>query len=193
MAEQQLRVAENRGQQVVEIVRDAAGEPSDAFDFLGLHQPFFEQPAVGDVARDAEMAVAVHARPIAAFDQARRVGACAATRCSRLASPSASSSRHAVASCSAASTSRPSSDRQTMLSAADAEQRARRGIRLDDGALSRRGSASRRRRRRRPRGTGASRSTSAASASTLAVTSIRNPRELDQRLRSRRIRRRRFR
>ena len=72
IGEQQLRVAEDRGEQVVEIVRDAAGEAADAFDLLGLRKPLFEQPAVGDVTSDAQVAVVVHARPIAAFDHPHR-------------------------------------------------------------------------------------------------------------------------
>ena len=75
VTDQQLGIAKDCGQQVVEIVRDAAGEASDALDLFGLHQPLFELTAVGDVARDAEMAIAMHADSIAALDQARANGA----------------------------------------------------------------------------------------------------------------------
>ena len=71
VVQQQLGVAENRGQQVVEVVGDAAGEPADALDLLRLHQPLFEQPAVGDVARDAQVPLVLHARPVAALEQTR--------------------------------------------------------------------------------------------------------------------------
>ena len=53
--EQQLGVAENRRQQVVEVVRDAAGQPADALDLLRLRQPLLEQPPIGDVAGDAQV------------------------------------------------------------------------------------------------------------------------------------------
>ena len=54
LAERQLRVAGDRGQRVVQIVRDAAGEPADRFHLLRLPQLILEQPAVGDVLHGAD-------------------------------------------------------------------------------------------------------------------------------------------
>ena len=68
--EQQFGVAEDRRQQVVEIVGDAAGQPADAVDLLRLHDALFERAPVRDVARDAEMAAAVDARAVGAVDDA---------------------------------------------------------------------------------------------------------------------------
>ncbi len=50
--EQQLRVPQNRRQQVVEVVRDAASEPADAFNLLGLNEPPLEHPPVRHIADD---------------------------------------------------------------------------------------------------------------------------------------------
>src|SRR5581483_4164841 len=49
----ELAVAEDRGQQVVEVVRDAAGEPADRLHLLRLQKLLFEQLSLGDVARHA--------------------------------------------------------------------------------------------------------------------------------------------
>ena len=46
---EEARVAGDDGQQVVEIVRDAAGHPADDFHLLRLAQLRFEQPALGHV------------------------------------------------------------------------------------------------------------------------------------------------
>ena len=75
VADEQLGVAENGRQQVVEIVRDAAGKPSNALDLLRLRQTLFEQAAIGDVACDAQMAIAMNANAITAFDEPRAVRA----------------------------------------------------------------------------------------------------------------------
>ena len=47
--QEQLGVAEHRGQQVVEVVRDAAGELSHRLDLLHLPELFFHQPLFGDI------------------------------------------------------------------------------------------------------------------------------------------------
>ena len=54
---------------------DAAGQAADALDLLRLHQPLLDQAAIGDVAGDAQVTLAVHARAIAALDQPRVSGA----------------------------------------------------------------------------------------------------------------------
>ena len=51
LVEHQVAVAENRGQQVVEVVRDAAGELADRLHLLRLAQLLFEPAPLGDVAR----------------------------------------------------------------------------------------------------------------------------------------------
>ena len=51
VVEHQVAVAENRRQQVVEVVRDAAGELADRLHLLRLAQLLFELAALGDVAR----------------------------------------------------------------------------------------------------------------------------------------------
>jgi len=44
LTQEELRVAEDRRQKIVEVVRDAAREPAEPlFDLLRLHQPLFEQ------------------------------------------------------------------------------------------------------------------------------------------------------
>src|SRR5262249_2065097 len=48
--ERQLGVANNRGQQVIEIVGYAAGQPPDALHLAGLEQLRFQTAAVGDIA-----------------------------------------------------------------------------------------------------------------------------------------------
>ena len=45
----QLGIAADRGQQVVEVVRDAAGEPADRLHLLGLAQLILELHAIADV------------------------------------------------------------------------------------------------------------------------------------------------
>ena len=62
LARRHLDVAEDRRQQIVEIVRDAAGEPADAFHLLRLQELRFEALPFGDVLHDAE-----HARGLAAL------------------------------------------------------------------------------------------------------------------------------
>src|SRR5207245_3467403 len=52
--EQQVDVARDRGKDVVEVVRDAAGEPAHGLHLLGLAQLLLEQHALGRVAADAE-------------------------------------------------------------------------------------------------------------------------------------------
>ena len=52
----QLGVAEDRGQQVVEVVSDAAGEPADALQLLGLRELVLESAALGDVLDQAVVA-----------------------------------------------------------------------------------------------------------------------------------------
>ena len=47
--QQQLAVPENHGQQVVEVVRDAAGQPSDGFHLLRLLILLLQRAAFGDV------------------------------------------------------------------------------------------------------------------------------------------------
>ena len=50
----QLGVAANRRQQVVEVVRDAAGEPADRLHLLRLAQLIFELHAIADVVHRGE-------------------------------------------------------------------------------------------------------------------------------------------
>src|SRR5438876_10580026 len=52
--EQQVDVARDRGEDVVEVVRDAAGQPAHRFHLLRLAQLLLEQHALGRVAADAE-------------------------------------------------------------------------------------------------------------------------------------------
>ena len=49
--EQELAVARDRGQQVIEVVGDAAGEPADGLQPLRLEQLGLERLALRDVAR----------------------------------------------------------------------------------------------------------------------------------------------
>ena len=51
VVEHQAAVAEDRGQQVVEVVRDAAGELADRLHLLRLPQLLLELAPLGDVAR----------------------------------------------------------------------------------------------------------------------------------------------
>src|SRR5689334_15531758 len=48
-ARQQLHVADDDGEQIVEVMRDAAGKSSHRFHLLTLPQLSFEQPFLGDV------------------------------------------------------------------------------------------------------------------------------------------------
>ena len=52
--EREAGVAQNARQQVVEVVRDAAGEQSDALQFLRSPELLFELPALGDVHPDTD-------------------------------------------------------------------------------------------------------------------------------------------
>ena len=54
--EDEAAAAEDRGQEVVEVVRDAAGEPPDRLHLLRLAQLLLERLAVGDVDRHADRA-----------------------------------------------------------------------------------------------------------------------------------------
>ena len=51
-AAQVLGVAHDHGEDVVEVVGDAAGQPPDGFHLLRLAQPLFELDPRGDVAND---------------------------------------------------------------------------------------------------------------------------------------------
>ena len=55
-AERELGVAGDRGQRVVEIVRDPAGQPADRLHFLRLPQLILELPSIGDVLHGADHA-----------------------------------------------------------------------------------------------------------------------------------------
>ena len=46
---EELAVAADRGQQVVEVVRDTTGEPSDRFELLRVHQLLLQKVLIGDV------------------------------------------------------------------------------------------------------------------------------------------------
>ena len=50
---EQVEPAEHRGQQIVEIVRDAAGQLADRVHFLRLDQLAFERALLGDVGQRA--------------------------------------------------------------------------------------------------------------------------------------------
>ena len=52
----QVAVPENHGQQIVEVVRDAAGQPPDGFHLLRLLVLLFERAALGDVKRNPDAA-----------------------------------------------------------------------------------------------------------------------------------------
>ena len=54
-----LGVPENRGQQVVEVMCDAAGQPADAFHALGQQQLMLEPPQFRDVLADDQQVRAV--------------------------------------------------------------------------------------------------------------------------------------
>src|SRR2546430_837930 len=62
LTERELRVARDRRQRVVQIVRDAAGEPPDRFHLLRLPQLILEQPPLGDVLHRAHHARRASAR-----------------------------------------------------------------------------------------------------------------------------------
>ena len=53
--QQQRGVAADRGQQVVEVVRDAAGEAADALELLRVQQLVLQPFPVGDVARESDV------------------------------------------------------------------------------------------------------------------------------------------
>ena len=61
-AAEQVGVAADDGEQVVEVVGDPAGEPADRFHLLRLPELFLEPLAVGDVLVDAEHADDLAAR-----------------------------------------------------------------------------------------------------------------------------------
>src|SRR5262249_35000876 len=71
--QQQLRVAEDRREQVVEVVGDAAGQAADALDLFRLQKALFDMTAFCDVAGDAQMPLGLNARAVAALDEARPV------------------------------------------------------------------------------------------------------------------------
>ena len=52
LVEQDLGVAADDHEQIVEVVSDAAGEAADGFHFLGLAELIFEDAALGDVFGD---------------------------------------------------------------------------------------------------------------------------------------------
>ena len=56
--EQDLRVARDHGQQVVEVVRDAARQPADRLHLLGLRQALLQPQPVGHVMRQHERGAA---------------------------------------------------------------------------------------------------------------------------------------
>jgi hypothetical protein len=66
--EQDLRVARDHGQQVVEVVRDAAGEPPDRLHLLRLPEPFLEPQPLGHVVREHERGPAALERDLAGRD-----------------------------------------------------------------------------------------------------------------------------
>ena len=56
IGQQQLAVPQNHGQQIVEVVRHAAGQPSDGFHLLRLLILLLQRAAFGDVQGDADAA-----------------------------------------------------------------------------------------------------------------------------------------
>ena len=54
VAADQLRVAQDDGQQVVEVVRDAAGEPADGLHLLRLAELLLQSLSLGEVERQRE-------------------------------------------------------------------------------------------------------------------------------------------
>ena len=72
-------VAEDGGEDVVEIVGDAAGEYADGFEFVGALHLLFEAVALGDIAQDedgaGDFSGGVFDRGAAAFDEEGAVGA----------------------------------------------------------------------------------------------------------------------
>ena len=92
-------VAEDRGEQVVEVVRDAAGELADRLHLLALSQAVLEIAPLGDVARDGDEPVEIVRRRSAsgridgrADERARRRAAGTARRARRARARRASSS-----------------------------------------------------------------------------------------------------
>ena len=53
--EQQRRIARDPGQEVVEVVCDAAGEPAEALELLGAQELRLEPLPVGDVAHEGDV------------------------------------------------------------------------------------------------------------------------------------------
>ena len=51
---EQLQVADHDAEQIVEVVRDAAGELADRFHLLRLQQPRFEALLLGEIVDDRE-------------------------------------------------------------------------------------------------------------------------------------------
>ena len=54
LLERQLGVADEGGEEVVEVVRDAAGQPAERVHLLGLPKLIFQALSFGDVARDTQ-------------------------------------------------------------------------------------------------------------------------------------------
>ena len=75
---QQLRLADDRSQHVVEVVRDAGGHLADRAQLFGVEQLGIQPPRLGDVGVDVDPAddfadQAAHRRGVALHD-ARRIG-----------------------------------------------------------------------------------------------------------------------
>ena len=51
---QEIEVADDDAQHVVEVVRDAAGEPADGLELRGVEQALLELAPLGDVEHGAE-------------------------------------------------------------------------------------------------------------------------------------------
>ena len=72
---QQLRIAEDPAEDVVEVVRDTSGEPSDCFHFLGLAQPLSEPRTLGlRVLALGDVTVGFQDEPMAASPRASAHG-----------------------------------------------------------------------------------------------------------------------
>ena len=67
--EQQVGIADDRGQHVVEIVRDAAGELTDRLHFLALREIFLQRALLGRVERDDVGARALAAMRLGGGDE----------------------------------------------------------------------------------------------------------------------------
>ena len=52
MLQQNFGIAADDHQQIVEVVRDSAGEPSHGFHFLGLPELLFQRAPLGDILSD---------------------------------------------------------------------------------------------------------------------------------------------